>query len=93
MTARTRLDVTLVERGLCLRHPTSMGNLLVFPSKLSEGAVGHRAAFGGAGELSLHWFPFTLKKQPHAECWMASAFPVLLVIRNSEGEVRCCAPS
>ena len=31
---------------------------------------------------------FTLKKQRHAEYWMASAFPVLLVIRNSEGEVR-----
>ena len=31
---------------------------------------------------------FTLKKQCHAEYWMAQAFPVLLVIRNSEGEVR-----
>ena len=31
---------------------------------------------------------FTLKKQRHAESWMAQAFPVLLVIRNSEGEVR-----
>ena len=31
---------------------------------------------------------FTLKKQRHAEYWMAQAFPVLLVIRNSEGEVR-----
>ena len=31
---------------------------------------------------------FTLKKQRHAEYWMAPAFPVLLVIRNSEGEVR-----
>ena len=28
---------------------------------------------------------FTLKKQRHAEYWMAQAFPVLLVIRNSEG--------
>ena len=27
---------------------------------------------------------FTLKKQRHAEYWMAQAFPVLLVIRNSE---------
>ena len=31
---------------------------------------------------------FTLKKRRHAEYWMAQAFPVLLVIRNSEGEVR-----
>ncbi len=31
---------------------------------------------------------FTLSKQRHAEYWMAQAFPVLLVIRNSEGEVR-----
>ena len=31
---------------------------------------------------------FTLKKQRHAKYWMAQAFPVLLVIRNSEGEVR-----
>ena len=31
---------------------------------------------------------FTLKKQRHAEYWMAQAFPVLLVIRNSEGDVR-----
>ena len=31
---------------------------------------------------------FTLKKPRHAEYWMAQAFPVLLVIRNSEGEVR-----
>ena len=31
---------------------------------------------------------FALKKQHHAEYWMAQAFPVLLVIRNSEGEVR-----
>lgn len=29
---------------------------------------------------------FTLKKQRHAEYW--KAFPVLLVIRNSEGEIR-----
>lgn len=26
---------------------------------------------------------FSLKKQRHAEYWMAQAFPVLLVIRNS----------
>ena len=31
---------------------------------------------------------FTLKKPRHAEYWMAQAFPLLLVIRNSEGEVR-----
>ncbi|HRI13681.1 MAG TPA: DUF4365 domain-containing protein [Verrucomicrobiota bacterium] len=31
---------------------------------------------------------FTIKDQRHARYWMASAFPVLLVIRNSEGEVR-----
>jgi len=31
---------------------------------------------------------FTVKKPRHAEYWMAQAFPVLLVIRNSEGEVR-----
>ncbi len=31
---------------------------------------------------------FTLKKQRHAEYWNAQAFPVLLMIRNPEGEVR-----
>ena len=31
---------------------------------------------------------FTLKKPRHAEYWMAQAFPLLLVIRSSEGEVR-----
>jgi len=31
---------------------------------------------------------FTIRKQRHARYWMAQAFPVLLVIRNSEGEVR-----
>ncbi len=31
---------------------------------------------------------FTIKDEQHARYWMAQAFPVLLVIRNSEGEVR-----
>ncbi|HZH29222.1 MAG TPA: TIR domain-containing protein [Pyrinomonadaceae bacterium] len=31
---------------------------------------------------------FTIKDPRHARYWMAQAFPVLLVIRNSEGEVR-----
>jgi Domain of unknown function (DUF4365) len=31
---------------------------------------------------------FTIKDARHARYWMAQAFPVLLVIRNSEGEVR-----
>ena len=31
---------------------------------------------------------FTIKNERHARYWMASPFPVLLVIRNSEGEVR-----
>ena len=31
---------------------------------------------------------FTIKDERHARYWMAQAFPVLLVIRNSEGEVR-----
>jgi len=31
---------------------------------------------------------FNIKKQRHASYWMAQKFPVLLVIRNSEGEVR-----
>ena len=31
---------------------------------------------------------FTIKDERHARHWMASAFPVLLVICNSEGEVR-----
>jgi len=31
---------------------------------------------------------FTIKEERHARYWMAQAFPVLLVIRNSEGEVR-----
>lgn len=31
---------------------------------------------------------FTIKDERHARYWTASAFPVLLVIRNSEGEVR-----
>lgn len=31
---------------------------------------------------------FTIKEERWARFWMASAFPVMLVIRNSEGEVR-----
>jgi hypothetical protein len=31
---------------------------------------------------------FLIKKQRHAHYWMAQAFPVFLVIRNSEGEIR-----
>jgi hypothetical protein len=31
---------------------------------------------------------FTIKYERHARFWMAQAFPVLLVIRNSDGEVR-----
>ena len=31
---------------------------------------------------------FTIKDERHARYWMDQAFPVLLVIRNSEGEVR-----
>ena len=31
---------------------------------------------------------FTIKEERHAHYWMAQAFPVLLVIRNSDGEVR-----
>ena len=31
---------------------------------------------------------FTIKDGCHARYWMAQAFPVLLVIRNAEGEVR-----
>jgi hypothetical protein len=31
---------------------------------------------------------FTIKDERHARYWMAQAFPVLLVIRNAEGEVR-----
>ncbi len=31
---------------------------------------------------------FTIKKQRWTRYWMAQAFPVLLVIRNAEGEVR-----
>ncbi len=31
---------------------------------------------------------FTIKDEGRARYWMAQAFPVLLVIRNSEGEVR-----
>lgn len=31
---------------------------------------------------------FTIKDERHARYWMASPFPVLLVLRNSEGEVR-----
>jgi Domain of unknown function (DUF4365) len=31
---------------------------------------------------------FTIKEERHARYWMAQKFPVLLVIRNSEGEVR-----
>ena len=31
---------------------------------------------------------FTIKYDRHSRYWMAQAFPVLLVIRNSEGEVR-----
>jgi Domain of unknown function (DUF4365) len=31
---------------------------------------------------------FKIPKEHHAKYWMSQAFPVLLVIRNSEGEVR-----
>ena len=31
---------------------------------------------------------FSITDERHARYWMAQAFPVLLVIRNSEGEVR-----
>lgn len=31
---------------------------------------------------------FTIKNERHARYWMSQAFPVLLVIRNSDGEVR-----
>jgi hypothetical protein len=31
---------------------------------------------------------FTIKDERHARYWMAQAFPVLLVIRDSEGEAR-----
>ena len=31
---------------------------------------------------------FTIKDERHARYWMAQAFPVLLVVRNSEDEVR-----
>ena len=31
---------------------------------------------------------FTIKDERHARYWMAQVFPVLLVVRNSEGEVR-----
>jgi hypothetical protein len=31
---------------------------------------------------------FRIKDERHARYWMDQAFPVLLVIRNSEGEVR-----
>jgi hypothetical protein len=31
---------------------------------------------------------FTIKEEGHARYWMQQAFPVLLVIRNSEGQVR-----
>ena len=31
---------------------------------------------------------FTLRNERHVRYWMAQAFPVLLVIRNSEGEIR-----
>ncbi|MES2180342.1 MAG: DUF4365 domain-containing protein, partial [Gemmatimonadota bacterium] len=31
---------------------------------------------------------FAIKNERHARYWMAQAFPVLLVVRNSEGEIR-----
>jgi hypothetical protein len=31
---------------------------------------------------------FTIRKERHARYWMAQSFPVLLVVRNSDGEVR-----
>lgn len=31
---------------------------------------------------------FAIKDESHVRYWMAQAFPVLLVIRNSEGEIR-----
>jgi len=50
--------------------------------QLKSGDSSTRKRRGDAAEI------FTLKKPRHAEYWIAQAFPVLLVIRNSEGEVR-----
>lgn len=58
------------------------GTPLAFEVQLKSGDSYTRKRRGDGAEI------FTLKKQRHAEYWMAQAFPVLLVIRNSEGEVR-----
>ena len=53
-----------------------------FTLQLKSGDSSTRQRRGDGTEI------FTLKKLRHAGNWMAQAFPVLLVIRNSEGEVR-----
>ena len=50
--------------------------------QLKSGDSSTRQRRGDGAEI------FTLKEPRHAEYWMAQAFPVLLVVRNSEGEVR-----
>jgi len=50
--------------------------------QLKSGDSYLRECKGDAAEI------FTIKDEGHARYWMGQAFPVLLVIRNSEGEVR-----
>ena len=53
------------------------GRLTPFPTRASAGAAARKSSRSRSST-----FP------NHGEYWMAQAFPALLVIRNSEGEVR-----
>ncbi len=53
------------------------GRLTPFPTRASAGAAARKSSRSRSSA-----FP------NHGEYWMAQAFPALLVIRNSEGEVR-----
>jgi hypothetical protein len=55
---------------------------LAFGGQLQSGDSDLRERKSDGAEI------FTIKDERHARYWMAQAFPVLLVIRNAEGEVR-----
>jgi small GTP-binding protein len=61
-------------------HYEAMGQKLYLQLKSGDSYLRERK--GDGAEI------FTIKDERHARYWMAQAFPVLLVIRTSEGEVR-----
>ena len=92
----TKRGAFLFARRICrpiFRHRNlEVGGHLRLPRPFLSASI--RVVCGPHLEFGLHSRDgdgaeiFTLKKQRHAEYWMAQAFPVLLVLRNSEGEVR-----